>query len=148
MMNYEKNIMKFGKKLKIISKKQLDSKPVCNEKNLKAKIKSYNRKINTTFHNNNIPKEGFQFVCLSVILTNCVFKTSKNYYVFLEECKNVVKETKMPKYIIGDIEISSDSDRKKILLKKILMKKILVKKTLMKKTLMKKILMKKIKYRT
>ena len=42
-----------------------------------------------------------------------VFRTGKNYYsqVFLEECKYVVKEKKMPKYIIDDIEISSDSDR-------------------------------------
>ena len=43
-----------------------------------------------------------------------VFRTCKNYYpqVFLEECKYVVKENKIPKYIIDDIEISSDSDRK------------------------------------
>ena len=29
----------------------------------------------------------------------------------LEECKYVFKEKKTPKYIIDDIEISSDSDR-------------------------------------
>ena len=42
------------------------------------------------------------------------FRTGKNYYpqVFLEECKYVVKEKKMPEYITDDIEISSDdSDR-------------------------------------
>ena len=46
-------------------------------------------KINTNFHNNKIPKEGFQFICLSVILIDSLFRTSKNYYpqVFLEECK-------------------------------------------------------------
>ena len=33
--------------------------------------------------------------------------------VFLEECKNVVKEKKIPKYIIDDIEFFSDSDREK-----------------------------------
>ena len=39
-------------------------------------------------------------------------KTGKNYYllVFLEECEYVVKEKKIPKYIIDDIEISSDCD--------------------------------------
>ena len=31
---------------------------VKDEKYLKAKIKSCNRKINTSFHNNKIPKEG------------------------------------------------------------------------------------------
>ena len=49
--------------------------------------------------------------------------------MFLEECKYVVKEKKIPKYIIDDIEISSDSHKEnsneKILMKKILMKKIL-----------------------
>ena len=41
-------------------------------------------------------------------------KTGKNYYllVFLEKCKYVVKEKKIPKYIIDDIEISSDFDKK------------------------------------
>ena len=38
----------------------------------------------------------------------------KSYYpqVFLEECEYVVKEKKIPKYIIDDREISSYSDRK------------------------------------
>ena len=42
-----------------------------------------------------------------------VFRTGNNYYpgVFLEECKYVVKEKKISKYIIRDIEIPSDSDR-------------------------------------
>ena len=31
--------------------------------------------------------------------------------MFLEECKSVIKEKKIPKYIIDDIEVSSDSDR-------------------------------------
>ena len=46
-------------------------------------------------------------------LINSVFKTGKNYYpqVFLKECKYVVEEKKIPKYIISDIETSSDYDR-------------------------------------
>ena len=47
-------------------------------------------------------------------MIDSVFTTGKNYYpqVFLEECKHVVKERKMPEYITNDIEISSDcSDR-------------------------------------
>ena len=32
--------------------------------------------------------------------------------MFLEECKYVVNKKKIPKYIIDDTEISSDSDRK------------------------------------
>ena len=35
-------------------------------------------KISTYFHNNKIPEEGLQFICLSVILTNFVFRMEKN----------------------------------------------------------------------
>ena len=74
--------------------KEFDSEPRYNEKYPKAKIKTYNGKINTNFHNNKIPKEGSQFTCSLIILIDSVFRTGKNYYpqVFLEECKYVVKE--------------------------------------------------------
>ena len=64
------------------------------------------------FSQYNIPKEGSQFICLSVISIDYVFRTGINYYVlvFLEECKYIVKEKQSPKDI-DDIEISSDSDR-------------------------------------
>ena len=41
-----------------------------------------------------------------------VYKEGNIYYpqLFLEECKDIVKEKKMPKYIIDDIEFFSDSD--------------------------------------
>ena len=55
-----------------IIKKEFDSKSVCNEKYLKPKIKSYNGKINTNFHNNKIPREGSQCICLTVILIDSV----------------------------------------------------------------------------
>ena len=86
---------------------------VYNEKYLKAERKSYNGIINKNFYNDKIPEEDSQFICLSVILIDSVFRTGKDYYpqVFLEECKYVVKEKKIPNYIIGNVEISSDSDR-------------------------------------
>ena len=101
-------------KLKDSLKKEFDSKPVCNEKYLKAKTKSSNGKINTNFHGNEIPKEDSQYVGLSVVLIDPLFRVRKNYHpqMFLEECKYVVKEKKIPKYITDDIEISSnDSDK-------------------------------------
>ena len=87
-------------------KKEFDSEPIHNEKYLKE--------INTNFHNNKIPKEGSQYICLSVILIDSVFRKDKNYYpqVFLKECKYIVKEKKIPKYFIDNIETCSDSDRK------------------------------------
>ena len=80
-------------KVKISINKDFDSEPVCNEKYLKAKMKTYNGKIKTNFHNNKIPNKGCQCICLLVILIDSVFRTDKNYYpeVFLEECKHVVK---------------------------------------------------------
>ena len=75
-------------------KKEFVSEPVYNEKYLKTKVKSYNENTNTNFHDNKIPKEGSEFICLSVILIDSVFKTGKNYYaqVFLEEYNCVVKK--------------------------------------------------------
>ena len=61
-------------------KKESDSEPVCNKKYLKARITSHNKKINTNIHSNEIPKEGSQFICLSVILIDSFFGTGKNYY--------------------------------------------------------------------
>ena len=57
--------------------------------------------------------------CLSLILIDFVFRTDKNYYpqVFLEEYKYVVKENKIPKYIIDNIKISSDSDKENLMKK-------------------------------
>ena len=60
-------------KVKNSIKKEFDSEPVHNQKYLKAKIKSYNGKINSNFCNNKISKETSQFICLSVILINSVF---------------------------------------------------------------------------
>ena len=80
-------------KVKDSLKKEFDSKLVYKKK--KAKIKSYNGKINTNFHNNRIPKEGSQYLCFLVILIDSV-RTGKHYYpqVILEEFKYVVKEKK------------------------------------------------------
>ena len=50
-------------KVKNSPKKDFYNKPIYNENYLKAKIKSYNGKINTNFHSNKIPKEGPQYIC-------------------------------------------------------------------------------------
>ena len=105
------------KKVKNSIEKGFDSETAYNEKYLKAKIKSYNGKINKHFHNNKMLKEGsqcIQCICLPVILINSSFRAGKNCYpqVFLEECKYVVKEKKIPEYITDDTEIfPDDSDR-------------------------------------
>ena len=41
-----------------------------------------------------MPKEDSQFICLSVVLIDSVFRAGKNFYpqVFLQECKYIIKE--------------------------------------------------------
>ena len=56
-------------------KNEFDNEPLCNYKYLKTRIKPYHGKINIDFHNNKIPKEGSQCICLSVILIDSVFRT-------------------------------------------------------------------------
>ena len=49
-------------------------------------------------------------------MIDSVYRKDKDYYpqLFLEECKYVIKEKKMSKFITDDIEIScDDSDREK-----------------------------------
>ena len=95
----------------IVSKKDLIGNLYIMKKYLKTKIKSYERKIETNFYSDKIPKEGGQFIWLSVILIYSVYKTVKNHYS-PEERKFVVKEKKMPECITDNKEVSSDdSDR-------------------------------------
>ena len=96
------NFVKYNK-VSDSMKKGFDNEPVYNEKFIKTKIKSYEGKINSEFHCNKVPKEGS-------FLIDSVIRAGKNYYpqVFLEECKYFVEEKKMPKYIIKNIETSSD----------------------------------------
>ena len=70
--------MKFAKKVNNNIKEQFDSEPLYNEKCQKAKLQFHNEQINTNFHNDKISKEGSQFICLSVILINFVFRTANN----------------------------------------------------------------------
>ena len=69
---------------------------------LETKIKSYGDKINTNFHENRIPKESSHCVCLSVILTDSVFKTDKNHYspVFLKNINIVSKKKRWIKLLM------------------------------------------------
>ena len=55
-------------------------------------------------------KEDSHCICLSVILIDSVFEMGTKYYpqVFSEECKYIVKEKKVTRYITEDLEISSD----------------------------------------
>ena len=52
-----------------------------NVKWIKTKIKVYNDRVYTSFHNNKIPKSEEYLTCLSLILLNPIFVNSdKKYY--------------------------------------------------------------------
>ena len=69
-----------------------DSESVYNEKYLKTEIKSCEGKISANFHNDKVPKEDSQWICLSVILVGSFLGIGKDLYiqVFLEECKYIL----------------------------------------------------------
>ena len=79
-----------------------------NEKYLKTKIKSCGGRTDTNFDDDGISKDSSHCISLSLILFGSVFKMGKNYYpeVSLEECKYIVKEQQMTRYIPNDLEIS------------------------------------------
>ena len=54
-------------------KKEFNSKPIYNKKYLKTKIKSYQGKI-TNFSNDKMLKEGSQYISISVILIDSVYR--------------------------------------------------------------------------
>ena len=60
-------------------KRGFDSESVYNQKYLKTKIKSCTGKTNANFHNDKMPKEGSQCICVSVILIESVSEMGKKY---------------------------------------------------------------------
>ena len=75
---------------KVSNRDGFDSEPVFNEKDIKDKIKPYESKIYTDFHDNAMPKkECPQCIRLSVLLLiDCIFEMGRSYYsqVLLEKC--------------------------------------------------------------
>ena len=57
-----------------VIKKRFDNEYVCDQKYLKTKIKSYEVKIITVFHNDEIPKQSSLCIHLSVMLIDSVFR--------------------------------------------------------------------------
>lgn len=80
------------------------------KKYLKTKIKSNDGKINTDFHDKNIPKQDSHFVYISIIVIESVCKITNNFYpqVFLEECKYIEAQRKKIRYTTEETEIFDD----------------------------------------
>ena len=98
--------------------KGFDGEQVYDEKHLKIEVKlgkTNGGKINTNFDDNGIHKESSYCVFLKVLLTDSVVKIDKNSYsqIFQEECKYVIKENMMIKFINDELEISSEVSHEK-----------------------------------
>ena len=65
------------------------SKPTYDKKYIKTKVKTFNGIVNTTFWNDEIPKENAHYNCIAVISTDFVMKVDKKSYpqVYLEKYK-------------------------------------------------------------
>ena len=63
------------------------SKPVCDEKYIKAKTKMFNGVVNAIFWNDEISKEDIHYTCIAAINIYSVKKKDKVNYsqVYLEE---------------------------------------------------------------
>ena len=93
-------------------KNRFECHPVYNKKHIKTKMKCYEGKINSNFHGDKMPKVGFQYIFLSVILIDSVFRNGENYYLksFQKNVSTFPKKKKTPKYITSNLEISSDEE--------------------------------------
>ena len=96
----------FWDKVSADIKKEFDSKPVCN-KFLKTKIKSRSDEA-ADFYDKETAKADSNHNCLTVISFDSALKKDEIYYsqLFLKECKYIDK--KVVRYIIDDLEKSSD----------------------------------------
>ena len=100
-------------KIKSLIKKEINSEQVYNDKYIKTKIKIYNDRVYTNFQHNKIHNANEYFPCLSVILLDCIFvNLDKDYYlqIFLEECKNLIKNNKIINTINEELELSESDD--------------------------------------
>ena len=89
---------------------ELDREPIYsdNDKYIKAKIKSYEDKVNRNFQGKKIPKENESYQCLLLIMLDSVLRVSKKYYpeVLLEDSEYEIKNTKMENLINDVLDLS------------------------------------------
>ena len=73
---------------------KFSSPPIYNEEYIKTKVKIFNGVNNTSFTNNEIPREKNHYVCIAAINIDSVLKLEKKVYlqVYLEECKYRLKK--------------------------------------------------------
>ena len=68
---------------------KFESKPIYGEddKYIKAKIKSYQDKVNINFQGKKTPKENLTYKCLSIITLESIIKVNKKYHPQIKVAK-------------------------------------------------------------
>ena len=86
------------------------SKPIYDQKYLKAKVREFDGVIKTNFLGNEVPKENMHYTCIACITIDSVMRIDKKNHpqVYLEECKYRVKKIQMSRFI--NTELKSDSE--------------------------------------
>ena len=99
-------------KIKKLLGVKFSTQPIRNEKYITTKVKVFNGVNETTFTNDEIPKEKNHYVCIAAINTDSVMKIEKKVYpqVYLEQCKYKLKKRKPVDFIDTEIELNSESD--------------------------------------
>ena len=72
------------------------SKPIYEQKYLKAKVREFDGVIKTNFLGNDMPKENMYYTCTACITIYSVMRIDKKNHpqVYIEECKYKIKKYK------------------------------------------------------
>ena len=86
----------WNKVKKLLGGLKLNSEPIYDGSYIKAKVKTYSKKIKTLFNEDKIPEERIEYVCIPCISIDSILKVGKKNYpqVYLEQCKYKVKREK------------------------------------------------------
>ena len=68
--------------------------------------------LKENFLGDEVPKENEHYTCIACITIDSVMRMEKKNYpqVFLEDCKNIIKKTKISKFINTELESESESE--------------------------------------
>ena len=88
------------------------TKPIYEQKYLKAKVREFDGVIKTNFLDNDVPKENMHYTCIACITIDSVMKIDKKNHpqVYLEECQYRVKKIQTSRFIKAELNSDSDSD--------------------------------------
>ena len=115
LIKYDKVWEKHNKIWDVIKNKlsiKFHSKPIYQQKYLKAKVREFNGVIKTNFLGNNTPKENMHYTCIACITNDSVMRIDKKNHplVYLEECKYKIRKKQMSRFINTEIKSESHSD--------------------------------------